>query len=280
MEIDKFNLDDGTYIRFKKIGKGKPILLLHTFRNRLEYSDKLGKLLEKKFTVYSIDLPGFGDSPINTNTNYDLNFFTKSIVNFIKKLQIKDISIAGESTGANLAASVSVKLPKVVKKIFLFNPYNYDSYFGEGIQRGNFFAKFILFHVSLPIVGNLFASLENKFILKNIMNGGFFDNSKLPDDYLDLLCTSIRKKGYVYHFRTVLSKLNKNNGIKEVLKNVNVPVELFYGKYDWANESNRLDTQNLLKLDKYETINNSVHFSFLENSKEVSEIIKRWLNII
>ena len=26
MEIDKFNLDDGTYIRFKKIGKGKPIL--------------------------------------------------------------------------------------------------------------------------------------------------------------------------------------------------------------------------------------------------------------
>ena len=275
MEIDKFNLDDGTYIRFKKIGKGKPILLLHTFRNRLEYSDKLGKLLEKKFTVYSIDLPGFGDSPINTNTNYDLNFFTKSIVNFIKKLQIKDISIAGESTGANLAASVSVKLPKVVKKIFLFNPYNYDSYFGEGIQRGNFFAKFILFHVSLPIVGNLFASLENKFILKNIMNGGFFDNSKLPDDYLDLLCTSIGKKGYVYHFRTVLSKLNKNNGIKEVLKNVNVPVELFYGKYDWANESNRLDTQNLLKLDKYETINNAVHFSFLENSKEVSEIIKR-----
>tara|TARA_B100001057_G_scaffold323725_2_gene323943 strand:+ start:6953 stop:7780 length:828 start_codon:yes stop_codon:yes gene_type:complete len=275
MKIDKFNLDDGTYIRFKKIGKGKPILLLHTFRNRLEYSDKLGRLLEDKFTVYTIDLPGFGDSPINTNTNYDLDFFTKSIVNFIKKLQIKDITIAGESIGANLAASVSVKLPNVVKEILLFNPYDYDSYFGQGIQRGNFFAKFILFHVSLPIIGNLFASLENKFILKNIMNGGFFDNSKLPDDYLDLLCTSNRKKGNVYHFRTVLSKFNKNNGIKEVLKNVHVPVKLCYGKYDWANKSNRLDTQNLLKLDKYETIDNSVHFSFLENSKEVSEIIKR-----
>ena len=49
MKIDKFNLDDGTYIRFKKIGKGKPILILHTFRNRLEYSDKLGRLLEDKF---------------------------------------------------------------------------------------------------------------------------------------------------------------------------------------------------------------------------------------
>ena len=117
MKIEKFNLDDGTYIRYKKIGKGAPILLLHTFRNRLEYSDKLGKLLENKFTVYSIDLPGFGDSPINLNTNYNLDFFTKSIVSFIKKSRIKNLTIAGESIGATLAASVSVELPKIVKKI-------------------------------------------------------------------------------------------------------------------------------------------------------------------
>ena len=42
-----------------KIGKGKPILLLHTFRNRLEYSDKLGELLKNKFTVYSL-IASFG----------------------------------------------------------------------------------------------------------------------------------------------------------------------------------------------------------------------------
>mgnify|MGYP003324676795 CR=1 FL=1 len=206
MKIEKFYLDDGTFIRFKKIGNGTPILLLHTFRNRLEYSDKLGKLLEDKFTVYSIDLPGFGDSPINTSTNYNLDFFTKSIVSFIKKLRMKNLTIAGESIGATLAASVSVELPKVVKKILMFNTYDYDSYFGEGIQRGNFFAKFILFHVSLPVVGVLFSSLENKFILKNIMSGGFFDKTKLPDSYLNLLCTSLKKKGYVNKWSLTDSK--------------------------------------------------------------------------
>ena len=36
----------------------------------------------------------------------------------------------------------------------------------------------------------------------------------------------------------------------------------------------RLLTKNLLKLDKYEIINNSIHFSFLENTNEVEEIIK------
>lgn len=274
MKIEKFNLDDGTYIRIKKIGKGKPILLLHTFRNRLEYSDKLGELLKNKFTVYSIDLPGFGDSPINIKTNYDLDFFTKSIVNFIQKSKIKNLTIAGESIGANLAASVSDALPRIVTKIFMFNPYDYDSFFGEGIQRGNFFAKFILFHVSIPFIGNLFASLENKFILKNIMNGGFLDKTKLPDEYLDLLCSSLNKKGYVYHFRKVLSQFNKNNGIRDLYKRVTVPVKLFYGSYDWATESDKLQTQSLLKLDKFETIDKSAHFSFLENTKEVADIIK------
>ena len=75
-----------------------------------------------------------------------------------------------------------------------------------------------MFHVSLPVVGALFSSLENKFILKNIMSGGFFDKTKLPDSYLNLLCTSLKKKGYVYHFRTVLSQFNKNNGIKNYIK--------------------------------------------------------------
>ena len=274
MKIQKFNLDDGTYIRFRKIGKGKPILLLHTFRNRLEYCDKLGKLLQDKFTVYSIDLPGFGDSPINTDTNYNLNFFTKSIVSFIKNLRVKNLTIAGESIGATLAVSVSVEIPNIVKKIFMFNTYDYDSYFGEGVQRGNFFAKFILFHVSLPIIGNLFSSLENKFILKNIMNGGFLDKTKLPDIYLNLLCTSLKKKGYVYHFRNVLSQFNKDNGIKDFYKKVSVPVKLYYGSNDWAKESDKLKTQNLLKLNKFETIEKSGHFSFLENTNEVANIIK------
>ena len=106
------------------------------------------------------------------------------------------------------------------------------------------------------------------------MNGGFFDKTKLPDSYLNLLCNSLKKKGYTYHFRNVSSQFNKYNGIKKVYEKVNVPVKLVYGKNDWAKESDKLITQNLLKLDGYETINKSIHFSFLENANKVAEIIK------
>ena len=161
-------------------------------------------LLKKKYTVYSIDLPGFGDSPINKKTNYNLEFITDSITNFVQKFKLKNLTIVGESIGAVLTASVSVKLPKKIKKILMFNPYDYDSYFGEGIQRGNFFARFILFHVGLPLIGNFFSSLENKFILKNVMRGGFANVQELSDDYLELLCTSTKKSGSVSYTHLTL----------------------------------------------------------------------------
>ena len=72
----------------------------------------------------------------------------------------------------------------------------------------------------------------------------------------------------------MLSQFNKNNGIKELYKRVSVPVKLFYGSHDWAKESDKFETQNLLKLDRFETINESNHFSFLENTMEVSRLIK------
>ena len=39
--IKKFNIKDDTFVRYEVIGKGPPILLLHTIRNRLEYSYKV-----------------------------------------------------------------------------------------------------------------------------------------------------------------------------------------------------------------------------------------------
>ena len=68
-DIKKFDLSDGTYIRYRVLGKGKPLMLFHTIRNRLEYSDEVSEILKKKYMIYQIDLPGFGDSPINKNTN-------------------------------------------------------------------------------------------------------------------------------------------------------------------------------------------------------------------
>ena len=134
-DINKFNLRDGTYIRFTKIGKGEPLVLLHTIRNRLEYFDLVIPYLKDTYTVYAIDLPGFGDSPVNKNTNYDQSFMTDAVIDFIEQNNLSNVTLAGESIGGVLPITVANKIPDKIKKIFSFNPYDYDKKFGDGVRR-------------------------------------------------------------------------------------------------------------------------------------------------
>ena len=274
-KIDNFRLKDGTYIRYRVIGNGPPLLLLHTFRNRLEYSDFLVQELINDYSIYTLDLPGFGDSPINTETNYDQEYFTMAITEFITSLDLSDVTVAGESIGGILPITVSLKIPHRIKKLFCFNPYDYDTKFAEGIRRGNFFANFILFHVGIPLIGSFFSMLENKFILKNILAGGFVDKSKLPNDYLNLLASTIRKKGYSFHFINVLSNFQTWINCRNIYEKVTHPTVLVYGEADWSTSKERLNSQTKLKLDAYHTIKKCGHFSFLEQPKKVAEIIKQ-----
>ena len=55
--IKKFNIKDDTFIRYEVIGKGPPILLLHTIRNRLEYSYKVSDLLKKNTHFIFLNFP-------------------------------------------------------------------------------------------------------------------------------------------------------------------------------------------------------------------------------
>ena len=119
--FERFVLKDGSHIRYKKSGSGKPLILLHTIRNRLEYFDRICPLLENSFTVYALDLPGFGDSPVNKAVNYDQTHMAEAIASFIAENKLSKLTLAGESIGAVLCATIATMLPTQVGQIFLFN---------------------------------------------------------------------------------------------------------------------------------------------------------------
>ena len=272
--IKKFNLGDGTYIRFTKIGKGEPLVLLHTIRNRLEYFDLVIPYLKDTYTVYAIDLPGFGDSPVNKNTNYNQSFMTDAVINFIEQNNLSNVTLAGESIGGVLPITVANKIPDKIKKIFSFNPYDYDKKFGDGVRRGNLVSRFIIWSMSLPILGNFFSMLESKIVLWLIFMGGVHNKSAITNQYLSILTSSIWKSGNLYHLRNVFLNFNSWTEAKKNYKDLNVPIKLIYGKYDWSNDEERNETMRLLGLDQYITLDNVGHFSFLEAPEKIADILK------
>ncbi len=272
--IKKFNLGDGTYIRFTKAGKGEPLVLLHTIRNRLEYFDLVIPYLKDTYTVYAIDLPGFGDSPVNKNTNYNQSFMTDAVINFIEQNNLSNVTLAGESIGGVLPITVANKIPDKIKKIFSFNPYDYDKKFGDGVRRGNLVSRFIIWSMSLPILGNFFSMLESKIVLWLIFMGGVHNKSAITNQYLSILTSSIWKSGNLYHLRNVFLNFNSWTEAKKVYEDMKVPIKLIYGEYDWSNDTERNETMRLLGLDQYITLGNVGHFSFLEAPEKIANILK------
>ena len=145
----------------------------------------------------------FGTDVSNKNMNYDQSYMTKALSDFVVKNKLSKLILAGESIGGVLCATVASVLPKRVERIFVFNPYDYDTFFGEGVRRAYRFARFIIWSMSLPLVGSLFAALENKLILWFIFRGGVFNKKAISFSYVSLLSTSTRKSFNVYHTQNV-----------------------------------------------------------------------------
>src|SRR3954447_23739726 len=93
-------------LRYEKTGAGPPLVLMHTIRTQLEYFRSLAPALARSYTVYAIDLPGHGYSPIDPAARFDEPYFRQSVIGFIEKLDLTDVVLAGESIGGALALTV------------------------------------------------------------------------------------------------------------------------------------------------------------------------------
>ena len=224
--------------------------------------------------MYALDLPGFGASPINKTVNYDEPYLTKSLAEFITENNLSELTLAGESIGGVLCTTVAAMLPKHVEQIFVFNPYDYDTVFGEGVRRANPFARFIIWNMSLPFVGNVFAALENRLVLWGIFRGGVYNKSSITWKYLTLLSSSVRKSGNIHHTRSVFLNFKSWTDAKQRYPQLERPSTLVYGDHDWSTKKERSESRALMNPQSYIELTNTGHFSFLEAAESAADIIK------
>lgn len=198
-------ISDGVTLRYEKTGHGTPLLLLHTIRTQIEYFRALAPVLAQGHTVYAIDLPGHGHSPIDPRAPFDEPYFRQAVIGFIEKLDLTGVTLVGESIGGALALTVAAPIPQRIARVFAINPYDHETRYGDGIRRGSPFANAIIGSLQVPILGAANAALENKMVLGKITGGGFHDPRKLPPDLLAEFARVARRPGYKQAARKVLA---------------------------------------------------------------------------
>lgn len=259
-------LEDGLTVRYVRIGNGPPLVLLHTIRTQLDYYEKLVPLLSHHYQVIVLDLPGHGQSSIQ-DIAYTEAFFRRAAIQFITQLDLKDVTLVGESIGGVLALTVSTELPDSIKRIVSLNPYDYGERFGGGIRRSSNGWMVGLF--------NIFGSytLEPRFVTAAVMRGGFYDATELPDGLLTEFSHTGNREGYRGAEYSVFKHWQSWLDAKQLYSRINTPVTLIYGSHDWSRPEERKQNQQAIANAKLITIEKSGHFTALESPEEVANII-------
>jgi pimeloyl-ACP methyl ester carboxylesterase len=267
--VSFFTRSDDSRLRYFTVGTGAPLVLLHTVRTQLDYFQRVIPQLWDTFTIYALDLPGMGWSDIVPGARYDEPQLRQAVVEFVTGLDLRDVTLAGESVGAALALSASIELKDTVRRVVAFNPYDYPG----GLERGNMFARVIGTSIRMPGSGPVFAAMENRPILKGIMRGGFTAPHQLPKDFLVELRRSGKRNGYPTVSRAMMRSLKSLIQARHRYTEIVAPVSLVYSQNDWSRPAEREYVANLLGGIRWTTIADTGHFSALEHPTNMAHIL-------
>lgn len=114
----------GNTIAYSVEGKGFPVVFVHGFcEDSRMWDDFKQDLLEEKFKVIAIDLPGFGLSSIATEPSIDT--YAKAVLSVLKTLKINSCIIIGHSMGGYTALAIAEMKPKLLQGLGIFHSQPY-----------------------------------------------------------------------------------------------------------------------------------------------------------
>ena len=247
-------------LRYVTGGTGAPLVMVHTVRTQAEHFRHLIPLVRERYTVYALDLPGMGYSQIVPGASYDEAAMRAGVKRLITQLDLRDVTLLGESMGAVLALTTAADLPERIRRVLAVNAYDYAG----GIARSGLLARLIVTGVLAPGVGRMFARVEPKPIVRAVLRGGVVDKTALREDYVDELLEVGRRPGYPTVARAVYANLPSLIGARSRYPEVTPPVHLIYGEHDWSRPSDRKANRQLLPTAESTEVLRAGHFIVLE----------------
>lgn len=100
---------DKVTLHYTKDGEGAtPVIFLHGWCINGSYWEKQREAFKGEYTVYTLDLPGFGKSKAD-RTEWSIEEYALDIKDFIRQLELKNVILVGHSMSGMIALDVVLK---------------------------------------------------------------------------------------------------------------------------------------------------------------------------
>jgi pimeloyl-ACP methyl ester carboxylesterase len=256
-------------LRYLTGGSGPALVMLHTVRTQAEHFRHVIRLVQQQYTIYALDLPGMGYSEIVPGASYEEPALRAGVERLITELDLRDVTLLGESIGAVLALTTAADLPDRVRRVVAVNTYDYAG----GGARANLLARLIITGIIAPGIGPIFARQEPKPVMRAILKGGLVDRAALREDYLDEVLSVGRRPGYPIVARGIFRNLPSLIAARTRYPEVTAPVHLIYGENDWSRASDRQANKQQLPYAEFTQVANAGHFIALERPDVPADLL-------
>lgn len=168
---------DGAWVRYDVIGGGPPVVLVHGWLSSSRIWEPLARRLAQRFTVYTLDLTGFGESD-KPLTGYGVRNGGRLLYAFCAHFGLTRASVIGHDLGGNMAVKLAADHPDLVGRVVLVS---------APADEDQIDLPTPLWLATLPVVGPLFYSLGRAFrpVRRMWVRPFVADPADLTDDLVD-----------------------------------------------------------------------------------------------
>src|SRR5262245_12696564 len=121
-----FTVGDMT-IRFRQVGAGDPVIVLHGWSRTLADWSAVTEALAPTHRVIAMDVRGFGKSAKSGDPAKYGSQMADDVIRLMDHLDIRRAHVAGQSMGALIAADVAARYPNRVATVTLISGPFYDA---------------------------------------------------------------------------------------------------------------------------------------------------------
>ena len=115
-------LIDGLAWEVRVRGVGLPVLLLHGFTGRGTAFGSLAAILNRRFRIVTVDLPGHGRSATAAPPRLSVERTADDLASILRHVDAAPATVLGYSLGARIALRLAVAHPTAVRRLILESP--------------------------------------------------------------------------------------------------------------------------------------------------------------
>src|ERR687884_936072 len=107
---------EGNWIRYRVTGGGPPVVLVHGWLSSGRIWEQLAGRLAQRFTVYTLDLSGFGESD-KPLSGYGIRNGSRLLYAFCAHFGLTHANVIGHDLGGAMAVKLAADHPDVVGRL-------------------------------------------------------------------------------------------------------------------------------------------------------------------